>query len=139
VVLVAGLTAFLVLTVSAAGGVPAALPGIALGSPALLHVERALLVGASVAAGGIFVIRGWAGYFPSKLSTNGAEYGDWTRVDDVSGSSEDVREEVADLWAHQLAIARMMQAVRDDLAREVGSLDVRNAHRTAPSDQEDML
>jgi hypothetical protein len=69
VVVVAGLTVISVLVISAKGDVPSDLPGVALGSPTLLHIERALLVGASIAGSFIFLIRGWAGYFPSEFST----------------------------------------------------------------------
>jgi len=47
---------FVSLVLSAAGGTPTKLPGIALGSPAVLHLERALVVGAVVAGSSIFLI-----------------------------------------------------------------------------------
>ena len=74
IVLAAGLTSLLVFSASAFSGAPPTVPGIALGSSALLHLERSLVVGAGIAGALIFLVRGWAGYFPSKLSTTGAEY-----------------------------------------------------------------
>jgi len=70
---------------------PVRLPGVALDSPFLLDLERAAVVAALVVSAAVFLIRGWAGYFPSKLCTTGAEYGNWLRVDDASGSSEHPR------------------------------------------------
>ncbi len=72
---------------SVSGDGPTALPGIALGSHLLLHVERALAVGAMAAVTLIFLMRGWEGYFPLRLSTSGAEY--MTR----SAASDTVRNE----------------------------------------------
>lgn len=50
------------------------MPSIALGSSLVLALERAALVGALLGLMGIFLLRGWSGYFPSKVSTTGAEY-----------------------------------------------------------------
>lgn len=83
VVLVIASAVFVSMVASAAGGTPSELPGIALGSPALLHLERALLVGAAIAGSSIFLTRGWAGYFPSKLSTAGAEYAALTTAENA--------------------------------------------------------
>jgi hypothetical protein len=116
---------------------PADLPGVALDSPFLLDMERAAFAAAFVAGAAVFLVRGWAGHFPSKFSTSGAEYGDWSRVDDVSGSSEDVREEVAELWASQAGITITMQTALDDLASEVRALDERLS--VTSSRQDDML
>lgn len=85
---------------------PDQLPGIALDSPFLLDLERAAVVGAVVASVLIFSIRGWRGYFPSKLSTGGAEYGALPSVTEVSESSEEVRSALEDLKARQAALAR---------------------------------
>jgi hypothetical protein len=52
------------------------------GVPGLLHVERALVLGAAMAGTLIFLVRGWAGYFPSKITTSGAEY-PYRPVDDL--------------------------------------------------------
>jgi hypothetical protein len=121
VVLVAGLTVILVLVVSATGGVPSDLPGVALGSPALLHIERALLVGASI-AGFIFLIRGWAGYFPSKLSTTGAEYARPATVASISDGTQLAMGAIEDLRADQLAINRSMFSKLDEVRREMYAL-----------------
>lgn len=117
---------------------PARLPGVALGSPFLLDMERALVAAALVVSAAVFLIRGWAGYFPSKLSTTGAEYREWPSVSNVSVGSEDLRMEVADLRAHQLAVSVATQAALDGLAAEVRAQDTRT--RRSPKDnQDDML
>jgi hypothetical protein len=122
VVLVAGLTVILVLVVSATGGVPSDLPGVALGSPALLHIERALLVGAAIAGSFIFLIRGWAGYFPSKLSTTGAEYAGPATVASISDGTQLAMGAIEDLRADQLAINRSMFSKLDEVRREMYAL-----------------
>jgi hypothetical protein len=121
VVLVAGLTVLLVLAVSASGGTPKTLPGIALGSPALLHIERALLVGASIAGCFIFLIRGWAGYFPSKLSTGGAEY-PHRPVDEVVESGDAIYDEIDGLKKVHKALAGSTHARLDGCEREIATL-----------------
>lgn len=68
------LVAVAVFAASAGRDDRAPLPGVALGSPLLLDLERALLAAALFAAAAIFAIRGWSGYFPAKFSATGAEY-----------------------------------------------------------------
>src|SRR5680860_1283885 len=101
---------------------PSELPGVALDWPLLLDLERAVIVGAIVAILMIFAIRGWRGYFPSKLSTNGAEYGHWPSAESVSRSSEETSRALADLRVRQAAIARALQRAIDDLAMEMNDL-----------------
>jgi hypothetical protein len=112
VVLVAGLTVLLVLAVSAAGGTPKTLPGIALGSPALLHLERALVVGAAMAGSFIFLIRGWAGYFPSKLSTTGAEYATWSSTEKTLKIGDEAIDMLAETKLERVA---MVKSVGEDI------------------------
>jgi hypothetical protein len=107
------------LVVSAAGGTPPELPGIALDSPALLHLERALVVGAVIAGSSIFLIRGWAGYFPSKLSTTGAEYANWSTVERVEGVSQVATSAVEALRGDQLAINRTMFGKLNEVQQEL--------------------
>ena len=66
--------AIVVLLVSVVEGAPAHLPGVALGSPILLHAERALaLLAVTVAATSIVVLRA-RGRLPVELSTSGLRY-----------------------------------------------------------------
>lgn len=108
VVLVTALTSLLVLVASASGGGPSVLPGIALGSPALLHLERALVVGALVAGACIFTIRGWVGYFPSKLSTTGAEYATRPSIERAATNYDEAIDALAEIGAEHIAMAESM-------------------------------
>lgn len=130
VVLVIAGAVFVSLALSAASGTPPELPGIALGSPALLHLERALVVGAAIAGSSIFLIRGWVGYFPSKLSTTGAEYANRSTVERVEGVSHVAASAIEDLRIDQLAINRTMFGTLNDLKRELGEISARSRRRS---------
>lgn len=123
VVLVAGLTVLLVFAVSAAGGAPSDLPGVALGSPALLHIERALLVGASIAGSFIFLIRGWAGYFPSKFSTTGAEYLARSSANNAIEQGDELAEAVAGMRRRHLALVESLRTDIRALEQRMSVLD----------------
>jgi len=125
VVVVIAAAVFVALVLSAAGGTPSELPGIALGSPALLHLERALIVGAAIAGSSIFLTRGWAGYFPSKLSTTGAEYADRSTVERVEGITHVATSAIDDLRADQVAINRTMFGKLSDVQRELRQTSTR--------------
>ena len=125
VVLVIASAVFVALVMSAAGGTPSELPGVALGSPALLHLERALVVGAAIAGSSIFLTRGWAGYFPSKLSTTGAEYADRSTVERVEGLTHVATSAIEDLRADQLAINRTNFGKLNDVQRELRQMSTR--------------
>lgn len=104
---------------------PKKLPGVALDSPFLFDLERAIVVGAIVAAALIFLVRAWHGYYPSKLSTTGAEYPEREAVERVTKGSADTIAAVGALRAEQLKIAK---AARDDyhrLSKELNSLERR--------------
>lgn len=96
---------------SVSGDAPPALPGIALGSHLLLHIERALAVGAMVAATLIFLVRGWDGYFPLKVSTGGAEYGMRT-AGDAAHNEDDISAGLARVRRDRL---RLAVSLRDDM------------------------
>lgn len=128
VVLLTAGTVLVALCLSAAGGAPTALPGVALGSPALLHVERALVVGAGMASTFIFLIRGWVGYFPSKLSTSGAEYADRSTMDAVSDGSRVAATAIEDFQAKQLEVNRGVQSALVGLEHDLGALIARVLH-----------
>lgn len=102
VVLLTTGTVLVALGLGAAGGAPTALPGVALGSPALLHVERALVLGAGMASTFIFLIRGWVGYFPSKLSTTGAEYAARATADKATENAGEVAAALAEIKLEHL-------------------------------------
>jgi len=118
---------------------PVDLPGVALDSPFLLDMERAAVVAALVAGATVFSIRGWAGYFPSKLSTTGAEYEGWRGVDESSGSDEELRREVAALRAHQVDFARMTYEVLDEVAADIGARGDQAPPPTDDANTADML
>jgi hypothetical protein len=112
--------------ISAVNGGPRSLPGIALASPVLFHMERGVIAAALVTASAIFVVRAWAGYYPAKLSTTGAEYptaaiggtalGDaGTLLVDLRSSHETLAEDVA-------ALAAAVAARQADLEQRVTRL-----------------
>jgi hypothetical protein len=97
------------------------LPGIALGSPFLLHAERALVLAVGITALLMFAVRGWAGYFPSKITTSGAEY-PHRPVDEVLKSGEAVYDEIVDLKKVHKALAEGTHARLDGFEREITTL-----------------
>jgi hypothetical protein len=80
-------------------------------------LERAVVVGALVAAALIFLLRGWSGYYPSKLSTTGAEYPDRT-AEHVARSA---REAVSAVEDHKDERRRL----DDELATRLDALEAR--------------
>jgi hypothetical protein len=99
---------------SALGATPSKLPGIALESSLLMHVERSLIVASAVASVLIIVLRGWAGYFPAKLSASGAEYGERSAVTEGVWNEHEILDALADMDAKHLALARSLS---EDLER----------------------
>jgi hypothetical protein len=67
----------------------------------------------------IFVLRGWAGYFPSKLSTSGAEYGERSSVADLSELSA----AVADLRSSYMGTAQATREVLEHVASGTNDKD----------------
>jgi hypothetical protein len=108
-------------------------------SPFLLDLERAVVVSGVVAVLLIFAIRGWAGYFPSKLSTTGAEYGDWPSIDDVSEGGEDTSGAVTEIREDQLALARATWKALSALVADIDALEGRISQHRRMTDQDDML
>lgn len=98
---------------------PRRLPGVALDSPFLLDLERAAVVAAIVVGVLIFAIRGWRGYFPSKLSTSGAEYGGWSSTANLA----EVNAAVADLRSAYVASARATRDALESMASEIDDRD----------------
>lgn len=99
---------------------PKKLPGVALDSPFLFDLERAFVIGALFAATLIFLIRGWNGYYPSKVSTTGAEYPEREAVEQVTKGSDVTTAAVEAMRAQQLEIAK---AARDDFNLLKGELN----------------
>jgi hypothetical protein len=125
IVLAVLLVAIVAFVFSARRPDPVHLPGVALDSPFLLDMERAAVVAALVAGATVFSIRGWAGYFPSKLSTTGAEYEGWRGIGKTSDGGDVVHGEVSALWANQVDFARMTREVLDEFAADIDALNSR--------------
>jgi hypothetical protein len=108
-------TFVLAVYLSATTPVPDEPPGIALGSSALLHLERALLAGAAIGVVLMFLVRGWAGYYPSKVSTTGAEYPSLLALEQATEGSGEIVEALAALQAQHDEFA-------EHTARDLASL-----------------
>lgn len=65
---------------SALAGTPARLPGVALSSSALFHLERTVAFVAGYVSLIVIVVRAWSGHLPVELSTQGFKYADDTDV-----------------------------------------------------------
>lgn len=135
VILVALLVVGVAFLLSAGRTDPNPLPGIALDSPFLLDLERAAVVGAAISGFMIFAIRGWDGYFPSKLSTTGAEYGE-RGIGKASEASKDLGRVVTDLVDHQLLLARATRETLNDLVDEIETI---RQQLPQTSEDDDML
>ncbi len=109
---------------SVSGDVPSALPGIALGSHLLLHVERALAVGAMAATALIFLMRGWEGYFPLKLSTSGAEYMTRSAASDTVRNEDEMGAMLARMERDGVALASSLREDIRELEQRIDGLGV---------------
>ncbi len=71
----------------------------------------------------IFVARGWAGSFPSKISTAGMEYLAQSAANEAIGHGDRSRDLIEDLEAKQLELAASlreeMQALENRLTRQI--------------------
>jgi hypothetical protein len=119
VVIVALFTLGVAFVLSSQRDDPRRLPGVALDSPLLLDLERAAVIGAIAAGVLIFAIRGWHGYFPSKLSTSGAEYGDWSSTADLA----EVNATVVALANEYVASAHATRETLERVASEISDRD----------------
>lgn len=108
---------------------PDEIPSVALGSRLLLDVERAVLSAALVSGCLVFLIRGWGGYFPTRLSTTGAEY---SAVSQIAQSGRDAAEVVQTL---ELQLREVMQGVTD----RVAAVERELSRKASMSDEADML
>jgi hypothetical protein len=112
-----------------------ALPAITLNSPFLLDFERAILVGALVAATLVFLIRGWAGHFPSKISTSGAEYPSPTVLAELNESDTDAASTARELRARQKVFTDGFRIV----AQRLATLETDFAELQRKTDMDDTL
>jgi len=110
---------------------PARLPGVALDSPFLLDLERAAVAAALVVGTAVFLIRGWGGYFPSKISTTGAEYATWSSSAERTAENDDAAIDVlVEIRQERVAMAksidndlRALELKVDALAGEAGKAE----------------
>ena len=120
VVLVALTATSITLALGPSSEIAHPLPGVALGSPLVLQLERALIVGAGVAALLVFAARGWAGYFPSKISTAGAEYLEPPDVHHVVQSGNAIYDEFERLNFVHHELAESTRVRLDEIERRMG-------------------
>ena len=96
--------------VSLVEGTPARLRGLALGSPVLLHAERAVALLALVVAALSVVFQAARGRLPVELSTSGLRY-EAEAADDVAAAVTDLQEQVDDLETTIAALAEQLDAL----------------------------
>jgi hypothetical protein len=102
------------LALSLVAGAPRSLPGAALSSPALLHLERTAVATVAVVLLALFAVRAMAGYFPHKLSTTSAEW-PATAVAESSEASVAVAGGVQELRETVTALGGRLDALGVDL------------------------
>ena len=66
---------------SALAGTPSRLPGVALSSAALFHLERTVAFVAGCVTLMVIVVRAWSGHLPVELSTQGFKYAESADVE----------------------------------------------------------
>ncbi len=100
-------------------GVPAKLPGVALGLPALLHLERAAAVLAVIGVVSIFAYMTSLGHLPSQLGNIGyAVVGRQHELEQhVAELRQGFEERLAPLEQSRQAGDQTLELVRGDLAR----------------------
>jgi len=98
-----------VILVSMIEGTPGVLPGVALGSPVLLHAERVLaLVGVVIAALSVLA-QAVRGRLPVELSTSGLRY-EAEAADDAAAAVAELQDQLDDLVAIVDALADRLDA-----------------------------
>ena len=88
--------AVVALVASLVEGTPAHLPGVALGSPILLHAERTLALLAVTAAAASVVVQAARGRLPIELSTSGQRYEAET-ADNTAAAMAELQEQFDEL------------------------------------------
>ena len=96
--------------VSVLEGVPRTLPGVALGSPVLLHAERALALLAVTAAALSILVQATRGRLPIELSTSGLRY-EAEAADDAAAAAADLQEQLDDLGRLVVELAERLDAL----------------------------
>lgn len=84
------------LVVTTVEGTPHHLPGVALGSPILLHAERALALLAVTVAGASIVVQAARGRLPIELSTSGLRY-EAEAADNTAAAMAELQEQFDEL------------------------------------------
>ena len=97
-------------TVSLTEGTPHQLPGVALGSPVLLHAERALALLAVTAAALSILVQAARGRLPIELSTSGLRY-EAEAADDAAAAAADLQEQLDDLGRLVVELAERLDAL----------------------------
>ena len=108
----AGAVAVVIATVtgSVIEGTPHQLPGVALGSPVLLHAERALALLAVTAAALSILVQAARGRLPIELSTSGLRY-EAEAADDAAAAAADLQEQLDDLGRLVVELAERLDAL----------------------------
>ena len=96
-------------TVTVVEGHPRHLPGVALGSPVLLHAERALALSAVVVAMVSIGVQAARGRLPIELSTSGLRY-EAEAADRAAAAVTELQEQYYDLLAVVDALADRLDA-----------------------------
>jgi hypothetical protein len=105
------LLAMIAIVISLIEGAPDRLPGVALGSPVLLHAERALALVAVVIAAVSVLARAARGRLPVELSTSGLRY-EAEAADRAAAAAAGLQEQLDDLVAIVDALAERLDAPR---------------------------
>lgn len=95
--------------VSVAEGTPHTLPGVALGSPVLLHTERAMALVAMVIAMASVLAHAARGRLPIELSTSGLRY-EAEAADDTAAAVVELQDQFDELVAIVDALADRLDA-----------------------------
>lgn len=107
---VVGVLAVASIAVSLIEGTPDALPGAALGSAALLHAERALMLVVIAIALFSVLVRAARGRLPIELSSTGLRYESDT-AEDIATAVTDQQEQLDDLSAAVAALAQRLDTL----------------------------
>ena len=84
-------------------------------------------------------MRGWAGYFPSKLSTTGAEYTERSMADKVIGSGDEAAVAIEDLERRQAVVFGTVDEKLAVLGEQLIAFDERLAHLERPTTGTDYM
>ena len=99
-----------IITVSLIEGTPHQLPGVALGSPVLLHAQRALALLAVAAAALCILVQAARGCLPIELSTSWLRHEAET-ADDAAAAAADLQEQLDDLGRLVVELAERLDAL----------------------------